>query len=1024
MIGAGVFDGLDFEARSFRLRARRLAMANDAAIAAGLYYEAAVRSSAKAPAPSRSAPAAPAAPKPASYLPASGSRIVVTPEEEERRRRRRVGASGDGIAAARPVLAVQAVGAIQETYTGEIRSVEIRSVEVKRTALAMGSQAAVVKLASYANGRARVSALLTYQSHNGEEALERQDGSCVQGKEAIQALVARWQEDAPPREPSKDVLSFTLTIDGAVSQRDVEDALAEALAGHRYAFRIEEEGASCRLHVVMSAASSQRDGQGRAVRIFDTKKSLGVLESRLSGSFDGAAFQSHGFLHGVEGASVRLLRLSRQGEQTVITSKGTLLTGDDAVRSEAKSWKRDLRSTDQREVAHIIFSAKPGTDKAAFVDAVRATLDREFAGREYVFALHTNRQHIHVHAAVRMRDSHGKKMDPRIQDLQRWRETLAEEARQRNIPMEALSRFEQAHVPGYKLKDIRRVERGLGPESARRRVEAAQTRAIHIPTREEGRKRANEVARGWQAVAIARASGPEPTQAPGTIRLYRAEKPGAQTSSAPLFARDRATAETLAASFKGSISYVDVPRSRLSEVTPSRTNPEAYVTLSRDLAAQQQPLTSTPQRKVLELQNRTRTAMERAEQKSETQIEQKGQSLMPRIERMESALASIKVNIGAIIEEAPEEARPALEKAAELAMLDLENAVSEKRKQADSRRPDIEGDRYVEPRPNSLEGFRSNAKGAEIHYFRETPTGEKLAFVDNGSQVKIHDWQDRESVRAALQLSSEKWDGLTIKGNEAYKSMVVSLAAEHGFKITNPELQERIAAERQRLGKPESVKETTEVRMATPQREKSRTSRQHNLTSSATPEAKTETAGKPEAPTPKASPRAKTEKAKAERPPMVGALVTIGEGRYKDDPRNDVSPYVDIRTESGVHRIWSVQVAKALQSADAQPGDTVKAQYLGIEHVTKPISVKDEKTGEVTHREEKAVERGVWRTEVMRQAQHEQSDKPEPKAAEPETVNKAEQQAQRQECDRAEEQPREQHRRETERRPQKPRNRS
>jgi hypothetical protein len=491
----------------------------------------------------------------------------------------------------------------------------------------------------------------------------------------------------------------------------------------------------------------------------------------------------------------------------------------------------------------------------------------------------------------------------------------------------------------------------------------------------------------------------------------------------------------LAASFKGSVSYVDVPRSRLSEVTPSRTNPEAYVTVSRDLAARQQPLTPATERRVLELQERTRTAIESAEQKSEIQSEQKGKPTMPTIERMESTVDSMKTNIAAMIEAAPEEARPALEETAKEAIQDLETALTEKRKQAESRRPDIEGDRYVEPRPNSLEGFRSKAKGTEVHYFRETPTGEKLAFVDNGKQVKIHDWKDRESVRAALQLSSEKWDGLTIKGNDEYKSMVVSLAAEHGFKITNPELQERIAAERQRLGKPEPVKETAEVREAAPQTQKAEASPAQNPTSSAAAtEPKAEAAGKPEASTAKteASPTGQPEKDSAERPAYTGALVRIGEGHYRDDPKNDVSSYVIIREENGrEHKIWSVQVAKDLKAADAQPGDLVKAQPLGIERVTKPVPVKDEKTGEVTHREEKAVERGVWRTEVVRQVEKEQpakpeaqAAKPEAKAAEPETANNAEQQAQRQERDRAEDQRQEQQRRDTERRQtHKPRNR-
>ncbi len=142
---------------------------------------------------------------------------------------------------------------------------------------------------------------------------------------------------------------------------------------------------------------------------------------------------------------------------------------------------------------------------------------------------------------------------------------------------------------------------------------------------------------------------------------------------------------------------------------------------------------------------------------------------------------------------------------------------------------------------------------------------------------------------------------------------------------------------------------------------------------------------------------AKPERESAERPPIVGVLVKVGEGRYMDDPKNDVSQYVDLQSENGqVQRIWSVQVAKELKAADAQPGDTVKAQYLGIEHVTKPVPVKDDKTGEITHCEERSVERGVWRTEVVRQVQQELPLKTEAQASAPEDAKseRSEKQAQ------------------------------
>ena len=108
------------------------------------------------------------------------------------------------------------------------------------------------------------------------------------------------------------------------------------------------------------------------------------------------------------------------------------------------------------------------------MDAARATLAREFKGHEYVFVMHTNRRHIHVHAAVRLTSAAGEKLHPGIQDFNRWRQTLAEEARERHIPMEAVRRFDQAHAPAYKLKDAKMVERGIAPESVRRRVERVQ----------------------------------------------------------------------------------------------------------------------------------------------------------------------------------------------------------------------------------------------------------------------------------------------------------------------------------------------------------------------------------------------------------------------------------------------------------------------------------------------------------------------------------------------------------------------
>ncbi|WP_236776433.1 hypothetical protein [Agrobacterium tumefaciens] len=46
---------------------------------------------------------------------------------------------------------------------------------------------------------------------------------------------------------------------------------------------------------------------------------------------------------------------------------------------------------------------------------------------------------------------------------------------------------------------------------------------------------------------------------------------------------------------------------------------------------------------------------------------------------------------------------------------------------------------------------------------------------------------------------SERWDAIGVNGTEREKALAVEIAAEHGFELTNPELQEKLAAARQKI---------------------------------------------------------------------------------------------------------------------------------------------------------------------------------------------------------------------------------
>ena len=113
----------------------------------------------------------------------------------------------------------------------------------------------------------------------------------------------------------------------------------------------------------------------------------------------------------------------------------------------------------------------------------------------------------------------------------------------------------------------------------------------------------------------------------------------------------------------------------------------------------------------------------------------------------------------------------------------------------------IEGDRDEPPTPRDIRAYQPEIHGKQVHYTRkeDAGAGRGVSFVDKGKSIDIHDWRDRDTTLAALQLSAQKWGSFTVNGNDEYKAMCAKLAAEHGFKITNPELQESIKQERQRI---------------------------------------------------------------------------------------------------------------------------------------------------------------------------------------------------------------------------------
>jgi hypothetical protein len=146
------------------------------------------------------------------------------------------------------------------------------------------------------------------------------------------------------------------------------------------------------------------------------------------------------------GAVRRHLRyISRNGRVELEDQNGDRIAGADAVRDLVRTWQLGgwgiPETSTRREVFNILLSMPPGTNRQAVRDAARDFAALEFGdGRAYVFATHDDEAHPHVHLSVQVRGPNGRRLNPRKQDLWRWRERFAEQLREHGVEANATPR--------------------------------------------------------------------------------------------------------------------------------------------------------------------------------------------------------------------------------------------------------------------------------------------------------------------------------------------------------------------------------------------------------------------------------------------------------------------------------------------------------------------------------------------------------------------------------------------------------
>ncbi|MBU9597631.1 relaxase/mobilization nuclease domain-containing protein [Burkholderia multivorans] len=170
------------------------------------------------------------------------------------------------------------------------------------------------------------------------------------------------------------------------------------------------------------------------------------------------------------GAVRRHLRyISRNGRVELEDQDGMTVLGREALHDLTDAWHLGgwgiPEESRRREVFNVLLSMPPGTNRQAVRDAARAFAAEEFGdGRRYVFAAHDDEAHPHVHLSVQVRGPDGRRLNPRKQDLQRWREQFAVQLREHGVDANATPRRARGETRRYpKQAIVHMAKRGETP---------------------------------------------------------------------------------------------------------------------------------------------------------------------------------------------------------------------------------------------------------------------------------------------------------------------------------------------------------------------------------------------------------------------------------------------------------------------------------------------------------------------------------------------------------------------------------
>ena len=164
--------------------------------------------------------------------------------------------------------------------------------------------------------------------------------------------------------------------------------------------------------------------------------------------------------------------ISRNGQIALEDQNGTMINGREEVGALRDEWQFGgfpiSDASTARQAFNIVLSMPAGTDELAVLDAAKEFASTEFSNFQYAMALHTfdtdpdkdPSPNPHVHLCVKAVGLDGIRLNPRKDDLQRWREGFARCLRERGVDADATRRI-------HRLQRVRGEKQSVRYQKAR-----------------------------------------------------------------------------------------------------------------------------------------------------------------------------------------------------------------------------------------------------------------------------------------------------------------------------------------------------------------------------------------------------------------------------------------------------------------------------------------------------------------------------------------------------------------------------